>query len=373
MTAALIPSQPAARQPQPTAAPAAPPAPLNQPIQVEQSSASSSGGATPPSPNDDQVQLLLAERGARLAEQKEKDEKQAKQRRVEKAKAKAEAEANGSKKPDDQNKHAEALKRKQRNAREERQRILKAIEDDKAARKARMAEVRAERRASVASEKQESAPFAPASQMLPSTGRLSEHCAIQVRLLDSSTIRSRFSSADTLKDVRQWVDDTRKDGKEPYVFKVLLNPLPSRTIDVTCEGKSLQELELCPSATLILLRVPKYTAAYASSASPVAGGQGNVFQRFIGCILTIVTGFFGTIFAFLSALFSINGPPSAAPGPASSRTSQSLASADAIRRRGGNMAGVDRTDERRNDQQFYNGNSVSHKPAALLSNLREMH
>jgi hypothetical protein len=305
--------------------------------------------------------LLSAERSARLAEQKRKDGEEAKRQRAEKAKTKAEAVANGSKKPDDQSKHAEALRKKQREAREERQRILKAIEDDKAARKARQEEVKAERRASIVSEKQDSAPFAPASQLLPSTGKLSEHCSIQVRLFDSTTIRNRFSSADTLKDVRQWVDDTRKDGKQPYVFKLLLTPLPSRTIDVTQEGKPLQELELCPSATLILLRVPKYSAAYASSAGSVTTTQGNVFQRFIAYILAIVTGFFSTISAFFSTLFSISGPP-AAPEPASSQTSQSQAGADTTRRRGGHIAGVGRPDEGRKDQQFYNGNSVSHKP-----------
>lgn len=359
-----LPAQAAPPQPEPLSAPAAS---TNQPSRSDASSTGSSGQATPPSPTDSRVQSFLAERAAKLAEKKKKDEEAAKQQRAQKASAKAEAEASGAKKPDEQSKHAAALRKKQREAREERERILKAIEDDKAARKAQRAETAAIRRASVASEKAESAPFAPASPLIPTSGKLSEHCALQVRLFDGSTIRSRFSSSDTLKDVRKWVDDTRKDGTVAYTFKVLLTPLPSKTIDVTEEDKTLQVLELAPSSTLILLRVPKYTAAYSSSGRrPVAGGPqgGGVFQRIIAYFLAAISGFFGTISGFFSTLLSTSGPP-AAPESAGSRTSQSQAAADAAaRRRGGRLGEVDRTEERRNDQQFYNGNSVSVSPSS---------
>ncbi|KXX80903.1 UBX domain-containing protein 4 [Madurella mycetomatis] len=349
--------QPTPPQSQPVVTPAAPP---SQPGHVAESSTSSSGQATPPTPNESQVQSLLTERAARLAEKKRKDEEEAKRQRAEKAKAKAEAEASGSKKPDAQSKHAEALRRKQREAREERQRILKAIEDDKVARKAKQAELEAERKAA---QNQNTVPFAPASQLLPSTGKLSEHCSLQVRLFDGSTIRSRFSSEVTLKDVRKWVDDTRQDGKAPYTFKVLLTPLPSKRIDVTEEGKSLQSLELAPSSTLILVPVPKYTAAYGSAAGTAAALQGNIFQRLIAYFLGIITGFFGAIFTFFSTLLSTNDPP-APPEPAAASPSRAEASAGAgpVRRGGRRIAGLDHSDERRGDQQFYNGNSTNFEP-----------
>jgi hypothetical protein len=345
----------------------APAVPANQPIRSDASSTASSGQATPPSPTESRVQSFLAERAVKVAEKKKKDEETAKQQRVEKA------EASVVKKPDEQSKHAAALRKKQREAREERERILKAIEDDKVARKAQREEAAAARRASVVSEKAESAPFAPASPLIPTTGKLSEHCALQVRLFDGSTIRTRFSSSETLKDVRKWVDDERKDGKQAYTFKVLLTPLPSKTIDVTEEDKTLQALELAPSSTLILLRVPKFTAAYSSSARrPVAdgpqGGGGGVFQRIIAYLLATITGFFSTIAAFFSTLVSTSGSPEA-PDSASARTSQSQAAADAAaRRRGGRLGEVDHaeTEGQRNDQQFYNGNSVSATPFCHL-------
>lgn len=367
MRTALAPSQPAPApaQPQPAATPAAPP---SQPSHTAESSASSSGQATPPTPSEQRVQSLLAERAARLAEERKRAEEEAKRQRADKAKAKAQAEASGAREPDAQSKHAEALRKKQREAREERQRIIKAIEDDKAARRARQTELEAARKA-VAAADQTAAPAVapPMSQLAPSASKMSEHCALQVRLFDGSTIRRRFSSAETLGDVRRWVDEARGDGRAAYTFKVLLTPLPSKRIDVAEEGKSLQALDLAPSSTLILVPVPKqHAAAYGSAAAAAPGQQGNAFQRLIAYVLAIVTGFFSAVVTFFSTLFSTNGPqaapePAAAAAAAISRTSQSEARAGAgpTRRGGRRIAGLEHSDERRNDQQFYNGNSVS--------------
>jgi hypothetical protein len=316
--------------------------------QVDSTSSTSSGRATPQSSNETNVQSLLAERAARLAVQKEKDDEEDKKRRAEKAKARE------TTAPEAQRKHVEQVKRKQSAAREERQRILQAIEDDKAARRARQAEKEAMRKAAAEPEaKPDDVPFAPASPLYATAGRITEHCALQVRLLDGSTIRSKFSSHDTLKDVRQWVDDTTKGDvhggrKTGYIFKILLTPLPSKTVDVTEEGKALHDLGLTPSATLILVPVLR-NAATAYAAAP-AGGNG--FMGLISYILSFITGFLGVLVSFFSTLFSTSGPPQTPAqetgrgyGPASGRD------------RGG--IGARRVNERRNDQQFYNGNSVS--------------
>ena len=338
---------------EPTPAPATS---TSLPSHPDGSSTSSSGQATPPSPGGSRVQEAITEKDVRPAEKAKAEEETAKLGRVDKGKGLADAGV-AAKKTDAQSRHAEALKKKQREAREERQRILKAIESDKVARKAQKAEAESERRASLASEHAESARQTLASLRRVSTSRDSEHCAIQVRLLDGSTIRDRFNSDQTLKDVREWVDG-KQEGKEPYTFKVLLTPLPSKKIDATEEDKSLQALELAPSSTLILVRVPRFTAAF-TAAAPAGGGavQGNVFQRFIGYILALITGFLGTISGFFSTFLGLNHSP-AGSEPSSGRTSQSQAAADATRRRG-RIAGVDSTNGPRNEQQFYNGNSVS--------------
>ncbi len=359
ITASLTALQPAPAQttppasselppPEPTPAP---PASTSLPSHADRSSSSSSGQATPPSPSGSRVQEAISEKDVKKAE-----EETAKREFVDKGKARADAPV--AKKTDALSKHAEALKKKQREAREERQRILKAIETDKAARKAQKAEAESERRASLASEHAESARQTLASLRRVSTSRDSEHCAIQVRLLDGSTIRDRFSSDQTLKDVREWVDG-KQEGKEAYTFKVLLTPLPSKKIDATEEEKSLQALELAPSSTLILVRVPGFAAAFTAAAAPAGGAaQGNVFQKLIGYILAFITGLFGTITGFFSGILGANHS-SEDSGPSTGRTSQSQAAADATRRRGGRIAGMDPDSGQRNEQQFYNGNSVS--------------
>ncbi|KAK3952916.1 hypothetical protein QBC32DRAFT_259112 [Pseudoneurospora amorphoporcata] len=378
---------------------------------TEPTAASSSSPATttttPNTTQQAQIQAILAERAARLAIQKKQQEE------ATRAAARARAAAEDPSSPARQ--AADALRKKQQEAREERQRILKAIEDDKAARKARQLEKQREKEALTASEsgeaedkkgkgkgkaKEEEAglPFAPPSPMLPrgnqpikSTGG---HCALQVRLTDGSTIRSRFSAEkDTVREVREWVEATVsespavKNGR--YTFKVLLTPQPSRRIEQEEEGKTLGELGLAPSSTLILVPTTagsrtrvRFAGAEAGVAEGTEGGGGNIFQRLIGFLVA----FFNTVVAFFSTLFSVSGPPNASATPehvaAEVRATQAeRATGRSLGGGGGGGAGAavnrgpagsriqgfgdERREEerkRKDQQQFYNGNSTNFEP-----------
>jgi hypothetical protein len=95
-------------------------------------------------------------------------------------------------------------RKRQQDAREERARILKRVEDDKIERRHR----EAQRKAEVKGKEK--------AQLVVDMGRLestnlstptirSKECALQIRLFDGSTIRSRFPSSGTLlSDVRPW-------------------------------------------------------------------------------------------------------------------------------------------------------------------------
>lgn len=337
-----------------SAQPQAEAAPAPQPGQLSHSEESSVGGTRPtipPASTGSQGQSLADEKAEESTQQKKKDDP---------ASSKP-TEDTTSHKSDEQQRHVEALKKKQREAREERERVLKAIEDDKAARKAGQAEQAAARQASLVPEASSKAPSTSATRKTKS----SEICALQVRLFDGSTIRNRFPSGETLKDVRKWIAETREDIDDDFTFKVLLTPLPSKTIAAADEDKTLRTLELTPSATLIIHRV-RSTFAVSSPFTPATSAagepQGNFFQRLISLILAAVTGPFSTIFAFFSSLFSTSGPPPAASEPtgdSQASGSQSRSVPDSTRHRGGRVAGVDQTNRRRDDQQFYNGNSVS--------------
>ena len=306
-------------------------------------STESSGQATPSSatePESNDVQALLAERGVKLEAQQKKAAEEARIRAKAKAEAKA-AEAKKSGVPDPQSKHADMLKKKRKDAQEEKRRILQAIEDDKVARKARQAEREAERKRALEIQKEEEASLlesVAATSMVPPTSKFSEICALQVRLFDGSTIRNCFPSGSNLgTDVRNWVDANRGSDKQAYTFKVVLTPLPNKNIETSEESLSLQDLGLTRSSTLVLVPAAKPTA----EAYP-----GNPVSRLIAFILACIAGFFTGIASFFATLFSTSGPSGQEPG----RGQGAASGLDESRRQ--------EVRDRRNNQQFYNGNSV---------------
>lgn len=307
--------------------------------------ASSSQGVTPSgeSSTSENVRRILAERAAKLKTQKEEAERKAKEQAKEernKAKAKGKADAEAGAKTDNAVAHkaAEAVKKKRQEQQEERRRILKRIEDDKAERRLR-AQAREQMRTEdvkggdVAS----SLVNAPESK-LPSTTKASGMTSLQVRMFDGSTLRSRFKTTSPLKTIRSWVDENRTDGSQPYTFKQVLTPSPNKTIDETEEDKSVGELGLSPSSTLVLIPVKNFTSAYDASSQ-------NIVSRFFAFILGIFSWFFG--------LFSSGD----ARAPAGAGQDSAESSQDQSR-----IQSFGNQNDRQRDQQLYNGNSVSLQP-----------
>lgn len=307
--------------------------------------ASSSQGVSPSgeSSTSENVRRILTERAAKLKTQKEEAERKAKEQAKEernKAKAKGKADAEAGAKTDNAVAHkaAEAVKKKRQEQQEERRRILKRIEDDKAERRLR-AQAREQMRTEdlkggdVAS----SLVNAPESK-LPSTTKASGMTALQVRMFDGSTLRSRFKTTSPLKTIRSWVDENRTDGSQPYTFKQVLTPSPNKTIDETEENKSVGELGLSPSSTLVLIPVKNFTTAYDASSQ-------NIVSRFFAFILGIFSWFFGL---FTSG--DARAPAGAGEDSAGSSQDQSRIQSF------GNQT------DRQRDQQLYNGNSVSLQP-----------
>lgn len=310
--------------------------------------------ATPAAPQADRsenVQRVLAERAARLQAQKEEAERKAKEERA-KALDKAKSEAQSGVDTDAARayKQAELVKKKKQRDREERERILKRIEDDKAERRQKAAE-REKQRVNNQKIGDVAAALVNAPETkLPSTTRRSELTSLQVRLFDGSTMRSRFKTNAPLADVRRWVDEKRPDGNLPYSFKQVLTPLPNKSIDATEESKDLGELGLAPSSTLVLVPVHTHANAYH------ANGPGNIFSR----ILRMILGFLAVILG----LFGLGGERRAESGEGSAQDQGSSTSRDDPR-----VQGFGDLNNRRRDQQLYNGNSVS-KLRDFLPNYR---
>ncbi|KAG8671757.1 hypothetical protein FPOAC2_05114 [Fusarium poae] len=314
------------------------PTPAQPPAQVTPQPATSTAEQTPTtasSSTSENVRRILAERATRLQAQREENERKVKEERARtKERAKAEADAGLSTDNARAHKAAEAVKKKRQQDQEERARILKRIEDDKAERRMRAEEREKQRIDSIkGGDVAASLVSAPETKLAAST-KTGGMTALQVRLFDGSTLRSRFKTNAPLKEIRQWVDENRNDGAQPYTFKQVLTPLPNKNIDETEEDKAIGELGLSPSSTLVLIPVKKYTSAYDDDSQ-------GIVSRIIGFILSVFSWIFG--------LFgSDERAPRGSVGPTSSRERSRIREFQ------------NPSDQR--DQQLYNGNSLNFEP-----------
>jgi hypothetical protein len=296
-----------------------------------------------------QIDHLLADRAAKLKAQKEEAEKRAKEERA-KAKEKAKAEAQAAANTDGARvyEQAEQLKKRRQSELEERRRILKRIEDDREERRLRASQKEQQRIEGRRASDAAAASTSTLQSKLPSasTRKVSEMASIQVRLFDGSTIRSRFKTGDPLTVVRKWVDETRGESRGPYTFKQVLTPLPNKNIDATEESKSIGELGLIPSSTLVLIPVQKYSSAYRAEDQ-----QASPWSRFLALIL----GFF----TWLLGLVGLGGEQRAGRGDGGIGRQDSRApdatARTASEERNRRVRGLQNLQR---DHQLYNGNSV---------------
>jgi hypothetical protein len=244
--------------------------------------------------------------------------------------------------PDHELKYALMLKKRQQDARNERARILKRVEDDKIARR----KLTAKRKVEASNAKDGSGSTeAGSSRHQPQTSRKYQECALQIRLFDGTTIRSRFPSLATLKaDVRTWIDSQQTDNV-PYTFKQVLTPLPNRNISVSDEEQSLQSQGFAPSATLILMPGKGYVPGNDDSS-----GSGLI-PRGVSAGYGWATWSVGMVAGlFRSILGGGPAPQLEAEDSVSTNTAQSAPNIN-IR--------TLRDQNRQDEQQFYNGNAVS--------------
>ncbi|KAJ0326213.1 hypothetical protein COL5a_007037 [Colletotrichum fioriniae] len=340
----------------PPRAAAAPVTTDQQPARPGTSSPSPRGRATPTQEEDNAATLraVLAERGARLEAQRLESEKKAKAAR---AAAAEKAETDNSKQAEQTRNHKEALKKARQEAADEKARILRKIEDDRAERRAKAAE-RAALRTQATSPKLGEVAAAltrsESSSLAPSSSAASGMTALQVRLLDGSTIRSRFPSGKTLGgEVRKWVEsELTGSGSNgaPFRFKVVLAPRPSRLIDDTEEGKSLAELGLSPSSTLVLAPVGAHVGAYAGGSS-----FGEMAVTFLLLPLSLLQWLWGLV----SGVFSGLGARQRAAAAAEEQGAEPVTVRE---QRKGKFSQFANPDDRRGDHQLYNGNSLNFEP-----------
>lgn len=301
---------------------------------------------------------LLADRRRRL--EVDKKEKDAAEKAERKAKADARREAMNtapSSAKAKQATYAQQQRQRQHEARLERERIVRQIEHDKVERREKE-----ERRKALAREEtnknseanQSMAQGSPDALNRPQPTK-SKECAMQVRIFDGSTIRSRFPSNQTLRtNVRAWVDGERSDGDIPYTFKQILAPMPNRILSISEEEESLQDLGLTPSATLVMVPVQGYTAAYSGDQGLIHKGA-SLGYNVVSSGARMVTGAMGTFLGL--------GRATAAQPENNITTPEGTeqASDPASRTSSINVRTLHDQRQDRGDHQLYNGNQVSLK------------
>jgi hypothetical protein len=283
---------------------------------------------------------MLAERKARLEAHQKVEEARERAERAAIAKARreeAEASAPDGFKRANELEYAQKQRQRQKDARLERERILRLVEHDKAERRER----EQRRRAQTIAAQEPDSPETRHVQRLTPTFRPTRQCAIQVRLLDGTSMRKIFEHSATLgDDVRPWIDAERTEGDAPYTFRQIRTPLPNYSVDVSEEGQTLQNVGLTPSATLVLVPVKGFSDAYSDEnagllSRGLSSGYGLVSSG-VGLVGSAVGRFFGST--------AEQAAPTADTSPEAPNPPNII-----------NTLRDHRPDE---DQQFYNGNQV---------------
>ncbi|GAN03127.1 UBX domain-containing protein 4-like isoform X2 [Mucor ambiguus] len=124
---------------------------------------------------------------------------------------------------------------------------------------------------------------------------------LNIRQLDGSNIRHQFEAVSTLSEVRHWIQENRtEDAKKPYK---LSSQFPTRLFTDADDNTTLKDLNLCPSATIIMKPLK---AGFSSARSVISGGNGGVtgyiysgfdlVYGFVIALINLLTGILATLF-----------------------------------------------------------------------------
>jgi hypothetical protein len=308
----------------------------------------------------DNIRTLLESRGQRLEQERitrEAAEKAARDERIRERKTKDAEKATAATPSDSVGKNrsyeAEQAKRK-RDAKLDRERVLKQIENDKIARREKE-----ERRKAAARGEQEQEPF-PQQSLAPTTSAskaatTGTTCALQIRLHDGSKIRNSFpATATLLTTVRPWIATESPESKDLFTLKLMRTPQPPRSLSDADEAMTLQELGLLPSATLVVVPVR------GAVSTAYSGGTGGVFARIYAMLMGLIMWLIEMVQTFAgnrqqqAASTSIDvSRAEESSSSASSATGNDAAPSSKIRIR----TLKDKGDESEK-REFYNGNQV---------------
>ncbi|KAJ5639719.1 uncharacterized protein N7484_007581 [Penicillium longicatenatum] len=181
---------------------------------------------------------------------------------------------------------------------------------------------------------------------------------LQVRLFDGSSVRSSFTPTQTIRsDVRPWLDGQMGTEQRPYNLKHILTPLPSRTLSVSEETQSLQDLGLGSTANLVMVPVASYTDAYSTAGSSLPVRGISAVYNAVSSVASTATGLVGSLIGY-----GPTAPAATGSGSSSASTSASSENTQRPRNTGLNIRTLGDQQNDRKDSQFYNGNQLNFEP-----------
>jgi hypothetical protein len=263
----------------------------------------------------------------------------------------------------------EIVRRQKQEQDEERRRIQARIEADKAERKAQAEARKAERKR----EEQQSPHTPQSAPRTSSKSSLAKEVRLNVRLFDGHTIRSTFPRTATLQDdVRPWIDEcfaakaeSPSERLPPYIFKQIIAPLPSRELSASDESAALGDIDLAPSATLVLIPMKGYVDAYGASGGGIVGtavnGVTNLVSGALG-LLSSAVGFVGGSLGSFMGHGSSSDPQTQSHTTGNSTTSNTQNENPGLQNTIRVRTLADQRAGERENQQFYNGNQLDFEP-----------
>ncbi|KAJ5692179.1 hypothetical protein N7462_001602 [Penicillium macrosclerotiorum] len=182
------------------------------------------------------------------------------------------------------------------------------------------------------------------------------HYRLQVRLFDGRSVRSSFLPNQTIsRNVRPWLDEQMTDDHRPYNLKHILTPLPNRTLSLSEESQTLQDLGLGSTANLVMVPVRSYTEAYASAAASLPARGISAVYNVVSSVASSATGIMGSFIGLSSnASATEPAPASSSPTP-SENTRRPHSTGPRIRTLRDQQIGQD-------ENQLYNGNQLNFEP-----------
>eukprot|EP00088_Acartia_fossae_P037646 TRINITY_DN3884_c0_g1_i3.p1 TRINITY_DN3884_c0_g1~~TRINITY_DN3884_c0_g1_i3.p1 ORF type:complete len:503 (+),score=139.90 TRINITY_DN3884_c0_g1_i3:34-1509(+) len=301
-----------------------------------------------PTPLEDRVSRaknLMQQR----REEKEREEEE-KEKRKEMERRNLGRDVQEMQRKQEEQKIQEMVKERQKEKEEERMaraRVQAQIEQDRADRAAkfqREKDEREERRKE--KERQELAEQAAKADR--EAAERSTVARLQFRLPDGSSRTHHFPADTTLDEVYKWVS-TDLDSR--FSNFSLSTTFPRRSLDTQPRGNTLKELQLAPSATIMVL-------PSSGGSSALTSGDGSLFS-FLMLLLSPFTFLWGLVTSFLN-------PPPASGGNAQQGASQGAApgagssaggSQPTRPKRGGNIGRLSNVSDD-DETNTYNGNST---------------